>query len=73
VNVLPDVARESPAPLNENQTDEASIWLASVQISREIAAGFRESDVLLCDRGVPDILAHHQDVEEGRRGGRVAL
>ena len=61
VTRLPDVARECPLPLNHLQTEEASLWLLTTQISREIEASQGHEDVLLCDRGVPDIFAHLLD------------
>ncbi len=61
VTHLIDLARECPLPLNEMQNDEASLWLLTTQISREIEASQRTEDVLLCDRGVPDIFAHLLD------------
>jgi nicotinamide riboside kinase len=70
---LPDVARNCPVTLNSDQTDDASLWLLTTQISREIAAAFGMEQVLLCDRGVPDVLAHHLVVRERDGEGRVAL
>lgn len=64
---LPDVARECPLPLNEIQTDEASLWLLTTQISKEIVTSQGFEHVLLCDRGVPDIFAHQLDHSENDR------
>lgn len=59
--VLPDVSRDCPMPLNRSQTEASSLWLATTQISRELAATARSPDVVVCDRGMPDILAHMLD------------
>jgi nicotinamide riboside kinase len=61
VRLLIDLARQCPLPLNEMQNDATSLWLLTTQISREIEASQRNEDVLLCDRGVPDIFAHLLD------------
>jgi len=66
VEIVPDVARSCPLPLNMDQTDDASIWLASRQLNNEIEATERGAKVVLCDRGIPDILAHHLDIK-GRK------
>jgi hypothetical protein len=71
VAALPDVARECPLPLNDLQSDYTSLWLIGTQIAREAAAALSTADVVLCDRGIPDILAHHQDVTE--RDGETIL
>lgn len=62
VEVLSDVARDCPIALNCEQTEEATLWLLSTQIAREIEAAQRQCDIILCDRGIPDIRAHFQDV-----------
>lgn len=59
---MPEVARICPFPLNSNQSETTSIWLLTSQISREIEAAASNPDVLLCDRGIPDILAHLEEV-----------
>jgi len=69
VVLLDDVSRSCPFPLNEGQTDEASAWLATTQVSREIDAAAAAPDVIMCDRGVPDILAHQEDLRASGRGG----
>lgn len=66
---LDDVARTCPFPLNEGQTDEASTWLATTQVSRELDATAASPDVVLCDRGVLDVLAHQEDLRANGRGG----
>lgn len=59
---VPDVARQCPVPLNTEQNANATLWLIATQISREIEAGQGSEDVMLCDRGVPDVLAHDLDL-----------
>lgn len=70
---IPDVARNCPVPLNTEQTDDASIWLLLTQISREIAAAVGPEQVMLCDRGVPDVLAHYEEVRGRSLEGRLPL
>lgn len=67
---LEDVSRSCPFPLNEGQTAEASAWLATTQVARELDAAAAVPDVVLCDRGVPDILAHLEEL--GMHGGDAA-
>jgi nicotinamide riboside kinase len=56
--VLDEVSRICPFPLNREQTGQSNIWLATTQISRELHAASTGTDIILCDRGIPDILAH---------------
>jgi len=70
---LADVARSCPVPLNSDQTDDASLWLLTTQVAREIAAALGPEQVLLCDRGVPDVLAHHLEVRDRDGASTVAL
>ena len=53
-----DCARKCPFPLNRDQTLIASAWLIGEQIRSETAATRTNPHVILCDRGVPDILSH---------------
>lgn len=73
VALLPDVGRTCPLPLNNNQTDDASLWLLATQVSREIASQSSDVDLLICDRGIPDVLAHHEEVRARSSAGRVEL
>ena len=68
VTLVPDVARSCPFPLNQQQTDAASIWLTTTQISRELSASAASPEIILCDRGIPDILAHQEDLLSSGRG-----
>lgn len=65
---LEDAARSCPFPLNKAQTDEASTWLATTQVSRELSATAMAPNIILCDRGVPDILAHQEELRESGKG-----
>jgi nicotinamide riboside kinase len=62
VEVLSDIARDCPVALNGEQTEAATLWLLNTQIAREIEATQRECEIILCDRGIPDIRAHFEDV-----------
>jgi len=55
---LHEVSRRCPLPLNEAQTPLASAWLMGEQVRCEAYAGSQAVDLILCDRGVPDILSH---------------
>ena len=71
--LLPDISRSCPLPLNTEQADDTSLWLIGSQIASEIEAVAEAPDIVLCDRGIPDILAHQQDVALRRSDGSVAL
>lgn len=73
VATVPDAARNCPVPLNSDQTDAASLWLLTTQISREIAAALGPEQVLVCDRGVPDVLAHSLEVQGRDGAGKFKL
>jgi nicotinamide riboside kinase len=62
VTTLPDIARQASFPMNKNQDENATLWLLTKQVSNELEMLRRELDILICDRGVPDILAHHEEV-----------
>lgn len=62
VDLTPEVARLCPFPLNRAQGREATIWLLTRQISLELEGAIQEPDILLCDRGIPDIIAHYMEV-----------
>jgi nicotinamide riboside kinase len=73
VAYLPDVARNCPLPLNTDQTEVGTLWLLTIQIAREIEAAQGAEAVMLCDRGVPDILAHELELTRSARGRSVEL
>lgn len=66
---MPDLARNCPLPLNLEQTDISSIWLATTQIAREVEAEASAGDVVLCDRGIPDIMGHIASAQSAQIGG----
>jgi hypothetical protein len=70
VAVVPDVARECPFSLNTAQGEDATLWLLTKQVSNELEISRNRPDVVLCDRGVPDILAH---LEEAKTRGVISI
>ena len=58
VELLTEIARECPFPLNEQATREAYLWIISRQVQLEIEKGPR-ADVLVCDRSVLDNYAYY--------------
>jgi hypothetical protein len=57
INLLTEVARYSPFPLNKNTTLESEQWIYYKQLVRELE---EESicDILICDRTIVDVLAY---------------
>ena len=55
--LVTEVPRRCPFALNRDQTPLASVWLVCEQIRSEIESSV-DTAVLLCDRGLPDILSH---------------
>lgn len=53
-----DVARSCPFPLNKGQNPGVSMWLVGEQIRQEVSACLRGAELVICDRGMPDILSH---------------
>ena len=58
VELLTEIARECPFPLNEQATREAYLWIISRQIQLEIEKTPR-ADILVCDRSVLDNFAYY--------------
>jgi thymidylate kinase len=58
VELLTEIARECPFPLNENATREAYQWIIARQIQLELEKAPR-ADVLVCDRSVLDNFAYY--------------
>ena len=58
VELLTEIARECPFPLNEQATREAYLWIISRQIQLEIEKAPR-ADILVCDRSVLDNFAYY--------------
>lgn len=71
VDLVKEVARSSPLPINRETTLEAQAWILHSQIAEEIAAASRH-EVVICDRSVLDNYAYlvHQ---VGRRPEYDAL
>jgi thymidylate kinase len=53
VELVTEVARRCPFPVNEGTTLEAQLWILHTQIADELAAGQR-APYVLCDRSVLD-------------------
>jgi predicted ATPase len=60
--VVTDIARECPFPIGLGQTDRSTLWLLHQQVAEELRAEAAGADWIVCDRGVPDILAHWTDI-----------
>lgn len=60
VDMVREVARRCPLPLNRSTTLEAQAWILHTQIANEIELGLR-NDWLVCDRGVVDNYAYMVD------------
>jgi len=58
VELLTEIARECPFPLNEQATREAYQWIIARQVQLEIEK-FPRADVLVCDRSVLDNFAYY--------------
>jgi hypothetical protein len=58
VELLTEIARECPFPLNERATSEAYQWIIARQVQLEIEKSPRV-DVLVCDRAVLDNFAYY--------------
>jgi thymidylate kinase len=71
VDLVAEVARSSPLPINRDTTLSAQAWILHTQIAREIAAE-AQNDIVICDRSVLDNYAYlvHQ---AGRQSGYDAL
>lgn len=57
VDIVKEVARGCPLPINRNTTLEAQAWILHTQIAQEIAAVHRDP-VVICDRSVLDNYAY---------------
>lgn len=57
VDLVKEVARACPLPINQDTTLEAQAWILHTQIAEEIAAASRY-DVVVCDRSVLDNYAY---------------
>lgn len=57
VDMVKEVARSCPLPLNRDTTQAAQSWILHTQIAREIEAAVHH-DVIVCDRSVLDNYAY---------------
>ncbi len=57
VDVVKEVARRCPLPINEGTTYDAQAWILHTQIAEEIEAA-AEYEVVICDRSVLDNYAY---------------
>lgn len=53
LDVVGEIARRCPLPINQSTTFEAQSWILHTQIAEEIVAGARY-DMVICDRSVLD-------------------
>ena len=57
VDIVKEVARSCPLPINRDTTIEAQAWILHTQITQEIAAVSRDQ-MVICDRSVLDNYAY---------------
>ena len=58
VNILTEVARESPFPINEKQPKEAGEWMLFRQYTKELEL-HHSCDILVADRSILDYYIYH--------------
>jgi GTPase SAR1 family protein len=57
VDLVKEVARRCPLPINRETTREAQAWILHTQIADEVAAT-AQNDIVICDRSVLDNYAY---------------
>ncbi len=57
VDMVKEVARASPLPVNRKTSREAQLWILATQVAEEIRAS-SHSDVVVCDRAALDNYAY---------------
>ncbi len=57
VDLVKEVARSCPLPINRDTTLEAQAWILHTQIAHEIAA-VAQNEIVICDRSVLDNYAY---------------
>jgi GTPase SAR1 family protein len=57
VDIVQEVARACPLPINRDTTLQAQAWILHTQIAQELAASARV-DIVICDRSVLDNYAY---------------
>jgi predicted ATPase len=61
--VVAESARSCPFVLNRQQNVLSTTWLIATQLRPEVEAQTRESvELVICDRGLSDVLAYHEMV-----------
>ena len=58
-DLLYEVARKSPLPINEERTPSTQRWILHTQIAEELAYEKQNLDVLICDRASLDNYAYY--------------
>ncbi len=71
LDVVDEVARRCPLPINQRTTVEAQAWILHTQIADELVASSR-GDAVLCDRSVLDNYVYLL-IATGRQPGLEAL
>lgn len=71
VDIVKEVARRCPLPINEETTLDAQAWILHTQVAEEIEAA-AANEVVICDRSVLDNYAYLV-VRAGRRPSLDAL
>jgi len=74
VDLVKEVARSCPLPINRDTTLEAQAWILHTQIAHEIAAA-SQNEVVICDRSVLDNYAYmvHQAGRQPAYDALVAM
>ena len=57
VDLVKEVARDCPLPINRDTTYDAQSWILHTQIARELASAGRH-EIVICDRSVLDNYAY---------------
>lgn len=57
VEIVKEVARSCPLPINQNTSYEAQVWILMTQIAKEIKAA-NTAQLVICDRAVLDNFAY---------------
>jgi hypothetical protein len=66
-----EIPRRCPFALNREQTPLASAWLIGEQIRSEVEASVGTHRLLVCDRGLPDIVSHSIGLELDERNRQL--
>lgn len=59
IEVIDEVSRSCPLPLNKSQEFASTAWLLGRQLQREAECSADKRVLIICDRGIPDILSHY--------------